>query len=191
MVYIMVPNQDRADFGRKKVQREELDFGLYIGMIHGDRKIIRVHLMPKKLFEVVKVRAVEANPGVLAVERLEKGNPLDVIPMNVSQEKVYLKRGVAGNRICQLVAQKTDPGTGVKNQIKRRLSGLGWNLHLNARGVPAIAEGSLAWSRDRPANTPHFHLHQKERPLPFPGISRISLNRLAIEWKHPRRLGSR
>src|SRR5262249_16310031 len=87
-----------------------------------------------------------------AIERLEKRNALDVVPVKVRKENVRAER-IAVHLLMQLVAQVAEAGAAVED-VETAVE-----AQLHARRVAAVSQIFLLRGGRRSAYTPKSHQH--------------------------------
>ena len=96
---------------------------------------------------------MERDRIVSAIKRREKRQPLDVVPVKVSQKNVGVDRRVR-DFLYQALAQPAYSASGVKNETLARR-----RTDLDARRVPAEFEVLSLWRGRGSANTPEADVH--------------------------------
>ena len=100
-------------------------------------------------------RAPDVDVDVLAEQRPEEPQPLQVVEVQVGEEEVDRRDLLVGHDH----AEGSDPGAGVEHH-----HGAIRAAHLHARGVPAVAEVLGARRRERPPTSPDPRLQLARLP---------------------------
>src|SRR5205085_6518585 len=140
------PNFNVVAHPRTSVQRLELDSCR--NRIEWYREINRSHLTREQRLDVLfaLIRAMHPNTALGVVQRREKRNALDVIPVKVCEEKINLDRFAAR---LQLLAKHPNAGACIEDE--RTPAGC---LDLKTRRVTAKTCRTRARTRDRAARAP-------------------------------------
>ena len=130
----------------------DLDTFVHIPQFH--RKIIGIHLNLQDLLQrlVAPRRSINVNGALSPVGREEKREPLDMVPMGVTDKEVDGER-LRGKLADQTVAEPTDPRAGVKHQNVVVAS------HLDTGGISAVAHRRSARRGNRTAGAPEPDVH--------------------------------
>jgi hypothetical protein len=128
---------------------------------HGEIGVL--HLAGQRLLQA----ALEAAWGVAVQLRigqkrgLEEGEPLDVIPVSVSEQQMKLQRPRRGAK--QVLAKRPRAGAAVEND-----GGAVVGAHFHTGGVAAIAVGVRSGRRDRATRAPKTDVHHDFPCSPVP-----------------------
>ena len=107
--------------------------------------------------EVVALARVDRELVAALVKRREVRQPLDVIPVGMTNEQVNV--GAPGLTLGKFLAEFADAGPGVDDDARSR-----GRAHLDARSVAAIALGFRPGNRQRPTHAPESNFHDGRRP---------------------------
>jgi hypothetical protein len=107
--------------------------------------------------EIVALARVDRELVAALIKRREVRQPLDVIPVGMTNEQVNV--GATGLAFGKFLAELANAGAGVDDDARPR-----GRAHLDARRVAAVALGLRTGNRQRSTHAPKMHSHDGRRP---------------------------
>src|ERR1019366_5865854 len=134
---------------------EELHLGGHRPEVHREVRVI--HLPRERLLESPRdvVPAVKMKHVARDERRLEEGEALDVVPVNVAEEHVRRE----GHLLLELLPEETQARPAVEDE-----DGLA-RAHLDAARVAADLDRGRSRRGDAPSDSPESDLHRRRLPL--------------------------
>src|SRR5262249_9494163 len=127
---------------------------------HREIGILGLRLKHRAQMRIIALPRIHEHAIALVIERREKWQALNVVPMRVADEQVNRSLALAEIAGDEILAQPADAGAGVDDDARAAVG----NTHLDAGGVPSVAVGVDAGRWKRPAYPPEPDLH-RDSPL--------------------------
>src|SRR5581483_2121475 len=156
-------------------ERAELSAGGHLAHVHG--KIGIGHLLLEGALQTaVAAGCVKEEPIVrVVVQRPEKGDALNVVPVKVGDKNMRLD-GAGAEFAQQVLAEISKAGAAVED-VEMPV-----NPHLNAGGVAPVAHVFRLRSRSRAPHSPELNVHGCLFTPTRPNPARFSGTRAARQW---------